>query len=328
MNDTPDRDRTLDLALKQAFGADADPPDPVACLDAETAAAWTDGGLDAAGVAMAEAHVSHCARCQALVGAMARTIPAAPATAGSRMSAWRWWLAPLAVGAAATMLWVVVPDDQYVAPPVAPVSEVAQATPEGVAGRDQPQANSAHALEAKPRGPVADEARKVAAEEAPTPAAPGVAEDRAAALEAGRSRAQTAEAPMTMAAPAPSMARRQEAPEVTEIVSPDPALRWRIGAGGVVDYSADDGRSWERLSLGEGVVTGGTAPAPAVCWLVGRNGLVLVAVDGRTFVRATSPVAADLAAVEAADALSALVTTVDGRRFRTDDGGRTWRAAP
>ena len=42
-----------------------------ACLDAETLGAWTDGGLDPAAMAAAEAHVSNCARCQALVGTMA-----------------------------------------------------------------------------------------------------------------------------------------------------------------------------------------------------------------------------------------------------------------
>ncbi|MDP1571222.1 MAG: hypothetical protein Q8L86_14610 [Vicinamibacterales bacterium] len=329
MNAESDRERTLDLALKQAFGAESDPQGHDGCLDAETLAAWTDGGLDEAGVALAEAHVSNCARCQALVGAMSRTMPVAPVTAGGRMSAWRWWLAPLAVGAAAATIWVVVPDDQYVAPPVASVSEVAQASPEDVVGRDEPEARfSAPPPAAMPRGPVADEAPKAAAAEVQAPAAPEAAEDTAAAALAGRSRAQTAEAPMTMAAPAPSMARPQAAVVAPEIVSPDPAIRWRIGVGGVVDHSADGGGSWERLSLGEGVVTGGVAPAPAVCWLVGRGGLVLVTVDGRAFARTIPPVAVDLAGVEASDALNAIVTTVDGRRFRTDDGGRSWRQAP
>ena len=33
----------------------------------------------------------------------------------------------------------------------------------------------------------------------------------------------------------------------------------------------------------------------------------------------------DLTAITATDARSATVTTADGRRFRTDDSGRTWR---
>ena len=46
---------------------------PIAdCLDAETVAAWMDGGLDAAGVAAAEAHASTCERCQALLATVVK----------------------------------------------------------------------------------------------------------------------------------------------------------------------------------------------------------------------------------------------------------------
>ena len=45
---------------------------PSACLDAETLGAWTDGGLESRAMAAAEAHVSSCARCQALVGTIAQ----------------------------------------------------------------------------------------------------------------------------------------------------------------------------------------------------------------------------------------------------------------
>ena len=40
-------------------------------LDAETVAAWMDGGLDATSLAAAEAHASNCERCQALLAAVA-----------------------------------------------------------------------------------------------------------------------------------------------------------------------------------------------------------------------------------------------------------------
>ena len=36
-------------------------------LDAETLAAWVDGGLDPRAAAMAESHVSSCDRCQEIV---------------------------------------------------------------------------------------------------------------------------------------------------------------------------------------------------------------------------------------------------------------------
>ena len=64
-----DRDRILEQALKHELRAAGTPP-AGACLDAETLGAWTDGGLDPAAMAAVEAHVSTCARCQALVGTM------------------------------------------------------------------------------------------------------------------------------------------------------------------------------------------------------------------------------------------------------------------
>ena len=117
MNADHDRDRALDQALKAALGRGADAPITPACLDAETLAAWMDGGLDAQSVAMAEAHASSCARCQAMIGTLARVTPEVAATSASPVRLWRWWLAPLAAGAAAVTLWMVVPTERYTAPP-------------------------------------------------------------------------------------------------------------------------------------------------------------------------------------------------------------------
>ena len=67
-----DRDRILEQALKHELRAAGTPP-AGACLDAETLGAWTDGGLEPAAMAAVEAHVSTCARCQAMVGTMVRS---------------------------------------------------------------------------------------------------------------------------------------------------------------------------------------------------------------------------------------------------------------
>ena len=80
-----------------------------------------------------------------------------------------------------------------------------------------------------------------------------------------------------------------------------------------------------RQIAGDGIVAG-SAPSNAVCWFVGRGGRVLLTIDaGATFTDVSLAEPLDLASVAAIDARNATVYSVVGRRFRTDDGGRTWR---
>ena len=112
-----DRDHILEQALKHELRTAGIPPAD-ACLDAETLGAWTDGGLSPAALAAAEAHVSNCARCQALVATITKSAPAlgTPGTQGTgSFLFWKWWLAPIAAGATAAILWMVVPEQQQVA---------------------------------------------------------------------------------------------------------------------------------------------------------------------------------------------------------------------
>jgi hypothetical protein len=152
----------------------------------------------------------------------------------------------------------------------------------------------------------------------------------------------TAPAPATAAAPAPApapapppSARASASPALQklqgfafapiQIVSPDPSRRWRI-ANGAIERSDDGGASWTVVRpLAGDAITGGTAPAPSICWLIGSGGLVMVTADGLTFARVPLPERVDLTAVTATDARTAIVTTADGRRFRTGDAGRTWQ---
>ena len=81
-----------------------------ACLDAETIAAWLDGGLSGEALTIARTHVADCARCQAVVAVMVRTEAAAAAPAAERPSRrWLGWLVPLAAAATAVAIWVAVP---------------------------------------------------------------------------------------------------------------------------------------------------------------------------------------------------------------------------
>ena len=68
----------------------------------------------------------------------------------------------------------------------------------------------------------------------------------------------------------------------------------------------------------------GSSPARDVCWIVGRGGLVLLSTNGLTWQAAAVPEPIDLVAVSATDAKTATITTSDGRRFSTTDGGATW----
>jgi hypothetical protein len=321
-----DRDRILAKALKQALGAPTDVPAADACLDAETMAAWMEDGLDPAAVALAESHVANCARCQALVGAMARSAPEVPVDSHARSSFWRWWLAPVAAAAAATIVWMVVPDQRFTAPPSAPAADVAKKPPESLVNEPPPEAS------APPPPPAASPERPPPAASVPRQeaAAKAVGADdsrrarAAASSELARERQQAADVQEQPAAPDRSAAFSAQVPPL--ITSPDPAIQWRVGSNGTVDYTTDGGRTWERASTGVTTeIRAGSSPAPGVCWLVGQAGTVLVTSSGRTFTRVSAPVKADLAGVQAVDARTAVVTTADGRTFATDNGGLTWR---
>ncbi len=93
----------------------------------------------------------------------------------------------------------------------------------------------------------------------------------------------------------------------------------------MVHHSTDGGVTWTLQQTGTTAnVTAGSSPARDVCWLVGRGGTVLLSVDGRTWQLRPFPEKIDLVAVQATDAKTATVTTSDGRRFSTTDGGATW----
>src|SRR5262245_17435313 len=83
-----------------------------------------DDGLDATGALAVEAHVAACPRCLAMTPVFVRATdavtpvaapPAAEAPAAGTSSIWKWWFAPLAAGAVATLIWMVVPQQQQIA---------------------------------------------------------------------------------------------------------------------------------------------------------------------------------------------------------------------
>ena len=314
MNADHDRDRALDQALKAALGRSNDTPISRACLDAETLAAWMDGGLDAQSVAMAEAHASNCARCQALIGTLARATPAVTASGASPVRLWRWWLAPLAAGAAAVTLWMVVPTDRYSAP--IPTKEMQQVAPESPAAQERDavapaperlQKNAPSAGKDQPvPGKLADSAAR--ANSATGTAAFDKSKRKAEAL----MKADTAAERRDRAEPRAleEQSAKTTAPPAATAPAAAPAI----------------GQLRAQMAMPSGVqITSSSSPSATITWFVGRAGAVLLTVDGRTVMLVPFPETTDLTAVTATDARIAVVTTIDGRRFRTDDGGKTWR---
>ena len=104
------------------------------------------------------------------------------------------------------------------------------------------------------------------------------------------------------------------------------SVRWRVADGRTVQRSLDAGANFSTQYTAENgvLLTAGAAPSANVCWLVGRAGAVVLSTDGRVWRRLTFPEQVDLTAVTATDARIATVTTADGRRFGTADGGGTW----
>ena len=95
--------------------------------------------------------------------------------------------------------------------------------------------------------------------------------------------------------------------------------------------AAIGGTSKERAEVSRRCRPAKTSPTKprrlrSVSWFVGRAGLVMLTTDGgKTFTKMNLAEPLDLATVTATDAKSATVMTTAGRRFRTNDGGRTWR---
>lgn len=286
-----ERDKSLERWLRELR---PNQPETKACLDAETAASWMAGSLSGDALQQAQTHLADCDRCQTLIGSLVRADVGGQPKPSAAERTWLRWLVPAAAGAAvivAVGVWAVLPrqaDD--------PVSTVAENTAAKEAATVQ---EPAPALT-----PADERAARTLAPPAPASGTAGTITPGVAPF--ARAQSQTAESLSP------------------EIFTPDQVVRWRIG-GRQVQRSLDRGASWAPIQVGApAAFTAGSAPSRTVCWLVGRGGIVLLTTNGATFKRVPFPEPADLVAASAADGRSAMVTTADGRTFRTSDGGSTW----
>jgi hypothetical protein len=190
------------------------------------------------------------------------------------------------------------------------------------------------------------EDRQSLAKEVPSPGA-GI---DPTASQAGRAEQKGSPAPPRPADAEPPPAPRQDAPAsgaaarlgraagtgafdsagTGTITSRDATATWRLAGPGIVERSMDRGATWQRIDTGIArVFTSGFAPDRTVCWLIGPGSLIAVTGDGVTWRQLPPPDgAAELASIVADDERTATVRDVEGRAFRTTDGGATWVSTP
>jgi hypothetical protein len=138
-------------------------------------------------------------------------------------------------------------------------------------------------------------------------------------------------------APVPAQSRALALTEGLAIVfaSPNRRALWRLGSGGRIEHSTDQGQTWQPQTSGVTAdLLAGAAPSEKIAWVVGRAGTILRTEDGEHWERVAAPPAAQAVApqspapdwinVEARDALHATIISRDLRRFVTEDGGRSW----
>lgn len=283
------------------------------CLDAETLAAWFDGGLSGAPLEELRSHVAGCARCQTLVGAMGRTRAAAP-PAPERVS--RWWLAwavPAAAAATAVALWVAVPHPTNVADNSLPQPSL-QKQQSALRQDTAPPAPRPEAAQPAPATPAASAQTSTLARAPSGKATPPVAAPSSADV-----KEQKADNfGVALSAPAAPPAERREAAQRQAAGAEQLQLRDTFAA-------PPCGPMWPAPPSDIAAqITAASAPSADVCWVVGRGGVVLRSTDHETWQRVNIPQAPDLSAISATNARTATVTAADGRTFSTVDGGMSW----
>lgn len=119
-----------------------------------------------------------------------------------------------------------------------------------------------------------------------------------------------------------------------QMKAPSGKILWRAEKGGIIQRSADAGRTWtsQASPLQEDWLAG-AAVSDTVCWIVGRNGAIARTTDGNHWKKiAPPPMAADSSgkfpdwiSITASDAKNVTITASDQRHFSTQNAGKTWK---
>jgi hypothetical protein len=208
-----------------------------------------------------------------------------------------------------------------IAPPPAKVRsfssapEIASAAPSAAAEQNSPRAETSGAeqLSAQPTAARADSSAHPARPQ-PGPVSQAVTVEATPALELGAAGVQQ------------TIEQRTSG---NVIDTPNPSVKWRITQPGFIERTENGGATWfgEQIEPDASLLAA-SAPDAKTCWAVGRNGAVYVTKDGKTWKKANSPSTADLVAVSAKSASSAIVTTASGERFSTRNAGNKWKQLP
>ncbi|HET9469410.1 MAG TPA: zf-HC2 domain-containing protein [Vicinamibacterales bacterium] len=340
MGNEQNPDRWLGNSLRQA----ATPPSE-GCPDAETLAAWADGGLNAQAAAAVELHASSCARCMAVAAAMERSAPAIPASRGWTPARAMRWLIPLTAAATAVAIWVAVPQRSVVEDlkMSVPATEGPVPVPVPVPGSGSVADSARGALRAENAEPPAqpqeqaqlrddDLRRERAAPPAQEfaleiPAAPQAAPEAAPAAPPAPS-IPTPPAPPTPAAPtaqaAPPAAVGGAAP-AKGAAEPSPSL--------TADSFAETVTTVERSAFTAKFVVTAEARVPnndRIRWRVVASATIERSVDGGKTWAQTVALPRDsvkgltVTGIRAMSDQNAIVQMSNGVEFLTSNGGKSW----
>jgi hypothetical protein len=310
------------------------------CLDAETLAAWVDGGLSAPELERAQTHVAGCVRCQTMIGTLARITAAAPvAKTEAAPRHWRAWLVPLTAAAAAVTIWVAIPgsklDTRVPIPPASPVyapEPKAELPVPPPAPRQKAQAPAPAVQSPQPPAPErAKEERADAAVPPPT------------ALDKIAPQAET----VTVTGVAPSAAPSEAPPPMPPAAPVAPTLRGPGGAaGGVVAGAAGRGGGGAGARAQAGAASGTlsesirladrsafsspaviVSPDPMIRWRIAGNDVERSVNGGFTWETTRTGVSTPLTAGAAPSPTVVWVVGESGVVLVSTDG-RTWRRVP
>jgi hypothetical protein len=121
-----------------------------------------------------------------------------------------------------------------------------------------------------------------------------------------------------------TMETRISAPGSMVVAAPDHSVEWLIGKHGAILRRESDHSIHAQASGVTTDLTAGAAVSSTVCWVIGTSGTILRTTDGQRWETLRTPITMDLVGVQARTADAAMVVAAGGLSYYTIDGGKTW----